>query len=40
MNDEKETAMKHKRFAAVVLAVALLLTGCGGAAANLGAKVQ
>lgn len=30
MNDEKETAMKHKRFAAVVLAVALLLTGCGG----------
>ena len=25
--------MKHKRFAAVVLAVALLLTGCGGAAA-------
>ena len=33
MNDEKETAMKHKRFAAVVLAVALLLTGCGGAAA-------
>ena len=33
MNDEKETAMKHKRFAAVVLAAALLLTGCGGAAA-------
>ena len=30
MNDEKETAMKHKRFAAVVLAAALLLTGCGG----------
>ena len=25
--------MKHKRFAAVVLAAALLLTGCGGAAA-------
>ena len=33
MNDEKETAMKHKRFAAVVLAAALWLTGCGGAAA-------
>ena len=33
MNDKKETAMKHKRFAAVVLAAALLLTGCGGAAA-------
>ena len=33
MNDEKETAMKHKCFAAVVLAAALLLTGCGGAAA-------
>ena len=33
MNDEKETAMKHKRFAAVVLAASLLLTGCGGAAA-------
>ena len=33
MNDEKETAMKHKRFAAVVLSAALLLTGCGGAAA-------
>ena len=30
MNDEKETAMKHKRFAAVVLAAALLLAGCGG----------
>ena len=30
MNDEKETAMKHKRFAAVVLAAALLLVGCGG----------
>ena len=33
MNDEKETAMKHKCFAAVVLAAALLLAGCGGAAA-------
>ena len=33
MNDENETAMKHKRFAAVVLAAALWLTGCGGAAA-------
>ena len=33
MNDEKGTAMKHKRFAAVVLAAALWLTGCGGAAA-------
>ena len=33
MNDEKETAMKHKRFAAVVLAAALWLTGCGGASA-------
>ena len=30
MNDEKETAMKHKRFAAVVLAAAPLLAGCGG----------
>ena len=28
--------MKHKRFAAVVLAAALLLTGCGGAAAPAG----
>ena len=26
--------MKHKCFAAVVLAAALLLTGCGGAAAD------
>ena len=26
--------MKHKCFAAVVLAAALLLTGCGGAAAR------
>lgn len=37
--------MKHKRFAAVVLAAALLLTGCGGAAApaapaNSGAASQ
>ena len=27
--------MKHKRFAAVVLAAALLLTGCGAAADRL-----
>ena len=33
MKDEKETAMKHKRFAAAVLAAALWLTGCGSAAA-------
>ena len=34
--------MKHKRFAAVVLAAALWLTGCGGAAApaNSGAAAK
>ena len=31
--------MKHKRFAAVVLAAALLLTGCGGAAAPAAPKL-
>ena len=39
MNDEKETAMKHKRFAAVVLAAALLLTGCGGTQSSPSAAV-